>query len=130
MNIQPQIIINMKNVLSISLCTLLLILSGCYDEFDKTQAFEPFTRLNFAPGDGDFSGASEITVEISAPGLESATATAVGGAEAVDLGTLNFSNGIATLTVPVATLNGADRINFTAINPDGKSFTTRYQITY
>ena len=120
----------MKTIFNISLSVLLLLMSGCYDEFDKTEAFEPFTRLTFSPADGDFTGNSEISVEISAPGLENATATAVGGSEAVDLGILNFSNGIATLKVPVATLNGADRINFTAANTDGKPFTTRYQIIY
>lgn len=120
----------MKNILSISCIALLLLMSSCYDEFDKTEAFEPFTRLTFAPADGDFTGAGEISVEISAPGLESATATAVGGAEAVDLGSLSFSNGVATLVVPLSTLKGADRINFTAVNPDGRPFTTRYQIVY
>lgn len=120
----------MRTILNISLSALLLLISGCYDEFDKTEAFEPFTRLTFSPTDGDFTGASEILVEVSAPGLESASATAVGGSESVDLGTLNFSNGAATLSVPVSTLSGADRINFTAINPDGKPFTTRYQIIY
>ena len=120
----------MKNIVSTFLLTLLLLMSSCYDELDKTEAFEPFTRLTFTPADGDFTGASDVVVEISAPSLESATATAVGGSEAVDLGTLSFSGGVATLTVPVATLNGADRINFTAVNPDGRPFTSRYQITY
>lgn len=120
----------MKNILSVALLILLPIISGCYDEFDKNEAFEPFTSLSFVPADGDFSGASEIVVEINAPGLENATVMAVGGADPLDLGTLSFSGGVATLTVPVATLSGADRINFTAINPDGRPFTTRYQITY
>lgn len=120
----------MKNIVSISLFSVLLLMSSCYEEFDKTEAFEPFTRLTFTPANGDFSGASEISVEINAPDLQIATATAVGGTEAVDLGSINFSNGMAVLTVPVATLKGADRINFTASNPDGRPFTTRYQITY
>lgn len=120
----------MKNMLSVALFSLALFVSGCYDEFDKTEAFEPFTSLTFAPANGDFSGATEIVVEINAPGLENATAVAVGGADPVDLGTVNFSSGVATLTVPVATLNGADRINFTATDPDGRPFTTRYPITY
>lgn len=120
----------MKNMLNILFLALALTVSSCYDEFDKTEAFEPFTSLTFAPADGDFSGASEISVEISAPGLDNAAALAVGGADPVDLGTLNFNDGVATLTVPVAELNGADRINFTATNTDGKPFTTRYSISY
>ena len=119
----------MKNTLTTIMLSLLLM-SGCYDEADKTEAFEPFTRLTFSPEDGDFTGASDVFVEISAPGLPMATATAVGGNEPVDLGTITFVNGIALLTVPVATLNGADRIDFTAKNADGRPFTTRYEITY
>jgi hypothetical protein len=120
----------MKNIFNISLLSLLLMISSCYDELDKTEAFEPFTRLSFTPQDGDFTGSTDIVVEINAPGLESATAVAVGGVDEVDLGTLSFSGGVATLTVPVTTLNGADRINFTAVDPNGKPFTSRYQITY
>jgi hypothetical protein len=120
----------MKNILTLILSISLFTMSGCYDEFDKTEAFEPFTRLTFSPEDGDFTGATEITVEVNAPGLETATATAVGGTDPVDLGAITFSSGTATLNVPVSSLNGADRINFTANNPDGRPFTTRYSIEY
>ncbi|MDF9798549.1 hypothetical protein OKW21_003812 [Catalinimonas alkaloidigena] len=123
----------MKNIFSI--ITLMVIsstflLSSCYDEFDKTEAFEPFTRLTFTPADGDFEGATDVIIEITAPDLESATAIALGDGLSVDLGTLNFSNGVATLSVPLSEIEGADRINFTASNTDGRPFTTRYQISY
>ena len=131
----------MKNVLTITLLGLLLVTSGCYDEVDKTEAFEPFTRLTMSPEDGDFTASTrteagdlietaEVSVELSAPGLQTATVAAFGEGESVDLGTLSFTDGIATLTVPVATLNGADRLDFTAENTDGRPFTTRYSIAY
>jgi hypothetical protein len=120
----------MKNLFNYSLLFIILIVSGCYDELDKTEAFEPFTSLSFSPSDGNFSGASEINVEITAPGLQTATATALGGTDDIDLGNINFNNGVATLSVAVTDLQGADRINFTAINTDGRPFTTRYQIIY
>ncbi|MEK6478136.1 hypothetical protein WJR50_11395 [Catalinimonas sp. 4WD22] len=123
----------MKNIVRIFTLIVIsstLLLSGCYDEFDKTEAFEPFTKLAFTPADGNFEGATDVIVEISAPNLESATATALGDGVSVDLGTLSFSNGIATLSVPLSEIEGADRINFTASNTDGRPFTTRYQISY
>ena len=120
----------MKNTLNTLACCLLLIISGCYDELDKTEAFEPFTRLSFTPEDGNFTGATQISVEISAPGLQTATATAVSDNESVDLGTISFANGVATLTVPTAALKDAGRIDFTAENTDGRPFTTRYPIAY
>lgn len=131
----------MKNILIATSLLLLLSISGCYDELDKTEAFEPFTRLTISPEGGDFTeltrtedGAlietAEVSVEISAPELTTATVTATGGGDPIDLGTLTFASGTATLTVPVSTLNGADRIDFTAENTDGRPFTTRYSITY
>lgn len=131
----------MKNTLGITLLLILFTLSGCYDELDKTEAFEPFTRLTFSPEEGDFTNVTRtetgdliqtanVTVEITAPGLQSAAAVAVGSDQSADLGTLNFADGKATLVVPVSTLGGADRIDFTAQNIDGRPFTTRYQIEY
>ena len=131
----------MKNLLISTLLLLLLSIGGCYDEADKTEAFEPFTRLTISPQGGDFTEltrtedgslieTAEVAVEVSAPELSTATVTAVGGDAPVDLGTLTFASGTATLTVPVSTLNGADRIDFTAENTDGRPFTTRYSITY
>jgi hypothetical protein len=131
----------MKNTLKISLLLILFSLSSCYDELDKTEAFEPFTRLTFSPEGGDFTDltrteagdlieTAQLTIEVTAPGLQSATATALGGDAAVDLGTLNFTDGRASLVVPVSTLGEADRIQFTAQNTDGRDFSTRYQILY
>ncbi len=131
----------MKNTLSISLLLVLFALSGCYDELDKTEAFEPFTRLTFDPAEGDFTSVTrtetgelietaEVLVGITAPGLQTATATALGGSEPIDLGTLTFTDGKATLVVPVSTLGETDRIQFTSQNTDGRAFSTRYQITY
>lgn len=114
----------------VALVICLGFLSSCYDEIDKTEAFEPFTKLTFTPADGNFAGQSEITINIVAPGLESATAKAVGGTEPVDLGEVPFSDGEATLTVNVTDLKGANRIDFTATNVDGRPFTTRYDIAY
>ncbi len=116
-----------------SLILILGILVGstaCYDELDKTEAFEPFTKLAFTPSNGNFEGATEVNVLVEAPGLDMATVKAVGGTETVDLGTLNFSNGEATLFVPIANLKGASRLDFTANNSDGRAFTTRYTISY
>lgn len=109
---------------------ILIVSTACYDELDKTEAFEPFTQLTFTPSDGDFEGATEINILIEAPGLDMATVRAMGGTEAVDLGQLSFSNGEATLTVPVANLKGAGRLDFTATHTDGRAFTTRYSISY
>ena len=116
-----------------SLILMLGILVGstaCYDELDKTEAFEPFTKLTFTPSDGNFEGETEINILIESPGLDMVTVSAIGGTEAVNLGTLNFSNGEAMLVVPVANLKGADRLDFTANHTDGRPFTTRYQISY
>ncbi len=131
----------MKNTLNITLLLVLFALSGCYDEFDKTEAFEPFTKLTFDPEGGDFTEmtrteagelipTAEVSVTITAPGLQAATVTALGSGQPVDLGTLTFADGKATLVVPVNTLGEADRIQFTAQNTDGRAFSTRYQIAY
>lgn len=120
---------------------VLFALSGCYDELDKTEAFEPFTKLTFSPEGGDFTSVTrtetgelietaEVSVGITAPGLQSATVMALGGSQSVDLGTLTFADGQATLVVPVSALSEADRIQFTAQNTDGRAFSTRYQIAY
>lgn len=120
---------------------VLFSLSGCYDELDKTEAFEPFTKLTFSPEGGDFrdmtrseSGGlietADITIEVTAPGLQTVTVSALGDSPPVDLGTLNFANDKATLVVPISSLGGANRIQFTAQNTDGRAFTTRYQIEY
>lgn len=120
-------LINIK-ILALVIC--LGFLSSCYDELDKTEAFEPFTKLTFTPEDGNFEGQSVLTITILAPGLENATAKAVGGTELVDLGSIAFSNGEATLMVNVTDLKGANRIDFTATNVDGRLFTTKYDIFY
>ena len=131
----------MKGILTIISLLLLLTVSSCYDELDKTEAFEPFTQLTFSPEGGDFTGVTrtedgelietaDVSVEISAPGLSAATVVAVGDNGLVDLGALTFNDGTATLTVPVATLNGANRIDVTAQHTDGRPFTTRYAIAY
>lgn len=120
----------MIHIKIIALICCLCLFSSCYDETDKTEAFEPFTKFTFTPADGNFEGATVINVDILAPGLESATVNAIGGEEAVNLGTLNFANGAATLTVNVADLKGANRLDFTATHTDGRPFTTRYNITY
>lgn len=120
---------------------MVLSLSSCYDELDKNEAFEPFTRLTFSPESGDFTAitrtetgelieTAQVSIDITAPGLQTVTASAVGSDQVVDLGTLNFTNDQATLVVPVSTLGEADRIQFTAVNTDGQPFTTRYQIEY
>lgn len=131
----------MKNTISTLLLLVLFALSGCYDELDKTEAFEPFTRLTFSPEGGDFTDVTrtetgelietaEVTIEVTAPGLQTATAAALGGSQPVDLGTLTFADGKATLVVPVSALSEVDRIQFTAQNTDGRAFSTRYQIEY
>jgi hypothetical protein len=109
---------------------ILISSTACYDELDKTEAFEPFTKLIFSPNDGKFEGETEINVLVEAPGLDMATVKAIGGTEALDVGVLNFSNGKATLVIPVSGLKGASRLDFTANNTDGRQFTTRYPISY
>ncbi len=131
----------MKNTISILLLLVLFALSGCYDELDKTEAFEPFTKLTFSPEGGDFTdvtrteageliATAEVTIEVTAPGLQTATASAVSGDQTIDLGALNFADGKATLVVPVSSLGTANLIRFSAQNTDGRAFTTRYQIAY
>lgn len=131
----------MKNTIGTLLLLVLFALSGCYDELDKTEAFEPFTRLTISPEGGDFTDVTrtetgelietaEVTIEVAAPGLQTATATAVGSDQTVDLGALNFADGKATLVVPVSRLGETNLIRFTAQNTDGRAFTTRYQIAY
>ncbi|UXP32214.1 hypothetical protein N6H18_17890 [Reichenbachiella agarivorans] len=121
----------MKKYKGIILIMVLGVLAfGCYDDREEDFAFEPFTEVLFPYSSGEWTAIDNLTIEVESVDLQSANVEAILEGTVINLGTVNFSNGIATIQTTWSEIKDANRIDVIAEDANtGNEFRTKYSIT-
>ncbi len=101
---------------------------GCFDDRDEDFAFEPFTTISFGDSPGSWTSIDDLSIDIVADGLASARVVAIAG-RTIDLGTVSFNSGMATLNTSWATIEDAGRIEVIGADPSEGDFRARFSLS-
>lgn len=117
-----------KSYLAIFIIGILAM--ACFDDRDEDFAFEPFAKVTFPYTSEAWTSIDNLTIEMASESLQTARVEAASSSGAIDLGTITFSAGTATLETDWLKLGDARRID--VIGKDivtGKDFRTLYSIS-